>query len=129
MPARRRRSRLVLAAIVSVIGIFCAATFAYGAWNPFAATYVQGVDVSRHQGPIDWNALARSDVRFAYIKATEGGDYVDPRFEVNWGGAGRAGFMSARIISSRCAAQARFRRRISSAPCRVWVARFRRLST
>jgi lysozyme len=29
--------------------------------------------------------------QFAFIKATEGGDYVDPRFIENWTGAARAG--------------------------------------
>ena len=36
---------------------------------------VIGVDVSNHQGDIDWPALAGSRVTFAYIKATEGGDF------------------------------------------------------
>ena len=66
---------------------------ALGAWNPLAAPYVQGIDVSAHQGPIDWNAATRGDVRFAYIKATEGSDFVDPRFAFNWRGAERAGIM------------------------------------
>lgn len=52
---------------------------------------VVGVDVSHHQKSIDWPALARSGVAFAYIKATEGGDYVDDRFAQNWREAGAAG--------------------------------------
>lgn len=52
---------------------------------------VRGVDVSRHQGPIDWPALAAGEAQFAYIKATEGGDWVDPRFAENWREAGAAG--------------------------------------
>lgn len=43
-----------------------------------------GVDVSHHQGQIDWDTLATDRVAFAYIKATEGGDWVDPRFAENW---------------------------------------------
>lgn len=43
-----------------------------------------GVDVSHHQGAIDWEELASDDVTFAYIKATEGGDWVDTRFAENW---------------------------------------------
>jgi lysozyme len=50
-----------------------------------------GIDVSAHQGVIDWRAVARDDIRFAYIKATEGGDFVDRRFAENWRGAGEAG--------------------------------------
>jgi lysozyme len=52
---------------------------------------VIGVDVSNHQGDIDWPTLASSNVAFAYIKATEGGDFRDKRFQLNWEGAKRAG--------------------------------------
>src|SRR5579871_3949386 len=52
---------------------------------------VHGIDVSKFQGPIDWNAVANSGVRFAYIKATEGGDHMDERFQANWDGAKSAG--------------------------------------
>ena len=64
---------------------------AAGFWSPWAGRYVQGVDVSRHQGDIDWHALARTDIRFVYVKASEGGDYVDPMFAAHWKGAGAAG--------------------------------------
>ena len=50
-----------------------------------------GVDVSNHQGAIDWPAVAADAIGFAYIKATEGGDFVDKRFEENWQEAGDAG--------------------------------------
>jgi lysozyme len=52
---------------------------------------VIGVDVSGHQGDIDWPALAAGGVAFAYIKATEGGDFRDGRFRGNWDGAKAAG--------------------------------------
>ena len=45
---------------------------------------VIGVDVSHHQGSIDWQKLKRDGISFAYIKATEGGDFVDPLFKINW---------------------------------------------
>jgi lysozyme len=50
-----------------------------------------GVDVSHHQGEIDWDAVAGDDIEFAYVKATEGGDFVDDDFARNWEGAGDAG--------------------------------------
>ena len=50
-----------------------------------------GVDVSNQQGTIDWRAVADDNIGFAYIKATEGGDFTDARFGVNWRGAGAAG--------------------------------------
>src|SRR5207253_881242 len=52
---------------------------------------VHGVDVSKWQGEIDWAAVRDSGMRFAFIKATEGGDVVDDRFQQNWSGAKSAG--------------------------------------
>lgn len=56
------------------------------------ATYaIHGVDVSRYQGDIDWGRAAGSGVRFAFIKATEGGDIADSQFSAHWNGARAAG--------------------------------------
>ena len=52
---------------------------------------VKGVDVSRYQGEIDWQGLRAGGVRFAYIKATEGAHYRDPRFAENWRRSREAG--------------------------------------
>jgi lysozyme len=59
---------------------------------PRPADYpVHGIDVSKFQGDIDWNAVAGSGVKFAWIKATEGGDNADARFQANWTGSKAAG--------------------------------------
>jgi len=61
-------------------------------WRPpLGAGERYGIDVSAHQDTIDWNRVAGDGIAFAYIKATEGGDFTDDRFEENWRGAGRAG--------------------------------------
>ena len=52
---------------------------------------IHGIDVSKFQGDIDWSAVAGSGVKFAWIKATEGGDRADERFQANWTGAKAAG--------------------------------------
>jgi lysozyme len=52
---------------------------------------VRGIDVSHHQGAIDWPRVRASGVEFAFIKATEGGDFVDSDFAANWNAAGAAG--------------------------------------
>ncbi len=52
---------------------------------------VHGIDVSHHQGPIDWAAVRRSGISFAFIKASEGATLRDPRFVANWSGAAAAG--------------------------------------
>lgn len=52
---------------------------------------VQGIDVSYFQGDIDWQKVRDAGVHFAFIKATEGGDRVDPKFRDNWRAAKKAG--------------------------------------
>ncbi|KOF15313.1 glycosyl hydrolase [Ensifer adhaerens] len=52
---------------------------------------VHGVDVSRWQGDIDWAKLRTQGANFAYIKATDGGDHLDPMFKKNWRKAKEAG--------------------------------------
>lgn len=52
---------------------------------------IHGVDVARYQGDIDWRQVKNSGVSFAYIKATEGGDVVDPMFKTHWRGTKRVG--------------------------------------
>lgn len=65
----------------------------YNGWTPSLANYVEGVDVSQHQGAIDWRALSETSVKFAYMKASEGGDHVDSRFAFNWREANAAGLL------------------------------------
>lgn len=52
---------------------------------------VHGIDAARFQGQMDWRQIKQQGVRFAWLKATEGGDLADPEFRVNWRGAKRAG--------------------------------------
>ncbi|KQV84243.1 GH25 family lysozyme [Rhizobium sp. Root1220] len=52
---------------------------------------VHGVDVSRWQGDIDWATLQGQGANFVYIKATDGGDHLDPMFRKNWRNAKQAG--------------------------------------
>lgn len=52
---------------------------------------VHGVDVSRWQANIDWPQLRSRGANFAFIKATDGGDHLDPMFRTNWQRAKEAG--------------------------------------
>jgi lysozyme len=52
---------------------------------------VHGLDVSRFQGDIDWAQTRRAGVAFAFVKATEGGDLLDPMFRQNWRATAQAG--------------------------------------
>lgn len=44
---------------------------------------ITGIDISRHSGIIDWDKIISQHIRFVYIKATEGEDYLDPNYESN----------------------------------------------
>lgn len=52
---------------------------------------VRGVDVSKYQGEIDWDVLAAQNLRFAFVKATEGSATVDECFAANVAGARESG--------------------------------------
>ncbi|WP_291093980.1 MULTISPECIES: GH25 family lysozyme [unclassified Empedobacter] len=45
---------------------------------------IQGIDVSNHQNLIEWEKIDKTKIHFVYIKATEGGDFKDKRFDYNW---------------------------------------------
>lgn len=56
--------------------------------NPHAAQSYDGIDISHHQGKIDWQKVRMDTcVKFVYIKATEGADFVDSRYQENIRGA------------------------------------------
>src|SRR5437868_3931860 len=96
LPGRKRHWRaltvvsglLVVTAVIGAIGWFELAP----AYRPSLQPGEQyGIDVSNHQGLIDWPEVAADHVSYAYVKATEGDDFVDKRFTQNWTGAASAG--------------------------------------
>jgi len=58
-----------------------------------SSSQVQGIDVSDHQGTVDWNAVQQAGKVFAFIKATDGITWTDPDFATNWSGAKAAGLL------------------------------------
>ncbi|MDF8264818.1 lysozyme [Luteipulveratus flavus] len=55
--------------------------------SPGLAAVVNGIDVSSHQGDVDWATYWGQGVRFAYTKATEGDYYVSPNFTQQYNGS------------------------------------------
>ncbi len=95
MRPRRRLVTIVGAALVLVL---LAAAAWWFLWVPHARPSletgeVHGIDVSNHQGEIDWAAVADDGIGAAMIKATEGNDYEDPRFQENWTRSAEAGVL------------------------------------
>lgn len=56
--------------------------FAEGAVPDREVYPLRGIDISHHNGEVDFSRVAseEADVAFAYIKATEGTDFIDPAF-------------------------------------------------
>jgi len=82
--------KLIISLILLGLAAFAALTFLFsGKPVPQATDYIQGIDISHHQGAIDWRTVGAGDVRFVYMKASEGGDFVDPNFKTNWERAGQ----------------------------------------
>ena len=58
-------------------------------YNPFlqcedTCSHVHGIDLSRYQGDVFWETVGdNTKMAYVYLKATEGGDRIDPKFERN----------------------------------------------
>lgn len=81
--------------------------------TPALAATTPGIDVSNYQGSINWTSVRNAGIQWAYIKATEGTTYRDPRFNTNYVAAYNAGVIRgayhfARPGSSSGAAQANY---------------------
>lgn len=92
----RRWRRVIMAggaAVVVLAGLAAVFWFVFVPnWRPGLEDGERyGVDVSVHQGRIDWVRVAADGIEFAYIKATEGQGWVDEWFDENWEGAAEAG--------------------------------------
>lgn len=62
-------------------------------WSGTQFDRFSGIDVSHHQGRINWEQVAndRQNIRFAYVKVTEGSTYHDPMYDENLRHANYAG--------------------------------------
>lgn len=75
----------------------CYGAKGYGVCLPLGYK-IHGIDVSHHQDEIDWakvKSTAKQDypISFVFIKATEGGDHKDRRFEENFSHAAEIGLI------------------------------------
>lgn len=89
------RKLLTVAGGLTAIAIVGLVLCFFGVWipnEPSRTQYpVRGIDVSHHQGPIDWSAVKSSGIHFAYIKATEGANFTDATFADHWKNSNAAG--------------------------------------
>ena len=85
-----KRRPIIVSTAATLLVIGCAAGWwAWNRWmspsaNPSKEIYpIRGIDISAHNGEIDFSRLANQGIDFAYIKATEGTDFIDRRFAEN----------------------------------------------
>ncbi|MCM1070086.1 MAG: lysozyme [[Clostridium] fimetarium] len=92
----RKGMALLLTALLLAGGAF-AGLFLYGRYfgkapHPSEKLYpVRGVDLSAHNGAVDFDVLGGQGIAFAYLKATEGTDFIDRYFIDNARRALRSG--------------------------------------
>ncbi|WP_223839275.1 lysozyme [Saccharopolyspora pogona] len=72
---------------------------------------VEGIDVSNHNGAIDWSKVAADGKKFTFVLATDGTGFSNPRYSEQYHGAKNAGLIAgayhfARPGSSSAEAQA-----------------------
>ena len=58
------------------------------------AGVLPGIDVSKWQGGIDWNAVAGGGIEYAFIRCSHGLNTIDEYFDANWDEARAAGIAS-----------------------------------
>ncbi len=61
--------------------------------RPARQESVPGMDVSSHQGDVDWAKAWADGARFAYVKATEGTGYRNPKFAQQYNGSYHIGMI------------------------------------
>lgn len=98
---KKKKKNLTKRAIIisSILVVFCvlvSAVYVYGldyyrkyyACPTLGINYnkypVIGMDISVHQGNIDWQVVYDSKISFVFMKATEGANFVDKNFAKNW---------------------------------------------
>jgi lysozyme len=98
MSLPRRLSRalpIVIAAVLLAVAYVLLdrgfVRFVYPSWTKYP---VRGVDVSHHNGRVDWPRIVAAGYAFAYLKASEGATWRDSTFLRNRAEADRAGLVT-----------------------------------
>jgi lysozyme len=61
---------------------------------PLIPPGAEGLDLSHHNGAVDWARLGTQPFEFVYLKATEGTDHTDQQFQTNWQAVTRLGWQT-----------------------------------
>lgn len=84
----------VLSALLLFVGIWAA--YRYKTTAPYVDPVkypIRGIDVSAHNGMMNFDAARRDGIEFVFIKASEGSESKDSNFRLNYEKARHAGLM------------------------------------
>jgi len=76
--------KIILVFVFSCICVLCTQSFAF---PPSSSILYEGIDVSEWQGEINWQEVRAAGIQVAYIRASEGNNYIDPDAMRNYEGA------------------------------------------
>lgn len=99
MRIRLMRLRTIVSLLALLLAAMAGAVCAYYMWwreavivSPSVAEYpVRGIDISAHNGAVDFDKVAAAGMQFVIIKATEGATFKDKNFTANYRKARKAG--------------------------------------
>lgn len=70
--------------LVCLLGWTCVSAQDYQVQCEDTCSHVHGIDLSHYQGEVFWEAIGdNSKMAYVYLKATEGGDRIDDKYEQN----------------------------------------------
>lgn len=81
----------LLPAVASILGVGAAEADPGVRTRCARGKTLRGIDVSKWQGEIDWDAVKADGIEFAFIRVSDGAARPDPAFARNWAEAGRVG--------------------------------------
>lgn len=85
---------LLVSVLLLFVGVWAWREYMTSAPYVDAAKYpVRGIDISSHNGMINFDAVKSDGIEFVFIKATEGVDFRDTNFRLNYEKARAAGLM------------------------------------
>jgi lysozyme len=77
--------------VIFIISLLLGATGCEGDTERLSNYAVHGIDISRHQSKVNWDAVAAEGISFAFVKATEGRRHADTFYCRNWAEMQRVG--------------------------------------
>lgn len=85
--------KLLLLLLSMLICVIVAFRMGYFQVNNLASPefLIKGIDISNYQEDINWSKIDTQQVRFVFLKATEGSNFKDKSFKKNWEEARKKG--------------------------------------